>query len=117
MSFFSKQPPKKKPEPTKPEGRVRPASARDLAATAAAKARRHVEPAGDDMTVTGASLAQWTPARSTFEVAQSNPGLCAVLENSALRFASGHAAAAARQLEEGIGNDYGGDCSVGAWFA
>ena len=117
MSFFSKQPPKKKPEPGKPEARPRPASARELAATAAAKARRHVEPAGDDMTVTGASLAQWTPARASFEVAQANPGLCAVLENSALRFANGHAADARQQLEEGIENDNDTKLSVLAWLA
>jgi ABC-type transporter Mla MlaB component len=117
MAFFSKQPPKKKPEPTKPEVRPGPASARELAATAAAKARRHVEPAGDDMTVTGASLAQWTPARAAFEVAQANPGLCAVLENSALRFANGHAADARKQLEEGIENDNDTKLSVLAWLA
>ena len=117
MSFFSKQPPKKKPEPPKAEVRPHPASARELASTAAAKARRHVEPAGDDMTVTGASLAQWTPAGASFEVAQANPGLCAVLENSALRFASGHAADARRQLEEGIENDNDTKLSVLAWLA
>jgi anti-anti-sigma regulatory factor len=117
MSFFSKQPPRKKPEPAGPEVRPRPGSARELAATAAAKARRHVEPAGDDMTVTGASLAQWTPARASFEVAQANPGLCGVLENSALRFASGHAADARRQLEEGIENDSETKVSVLAWLA
>jgi len=117
MAFFSKQPPKKKPEPAKAEVPSRPPSARELAATAAAKARRHVEPAGDDMTVTGASLAQWTPARASFEVAQANPGLCAVLENSALRFASGHAADARRQLEEGIENDNDTKLSVLAWLA
>jgi anti-anti-sigma regulatory factor len=117
MSFFSKQPPRKKPEPARPEVRPRPASARELAATAAAKARRHVEPAGDDMTVTGASLAQWAPARASFEVVQANPGLCAVLENSALRFASGHAADARQQLEEGIENDSETKVSVLAWLA
>ena len=116
MSFFSKQPPKKKPEPPKPEAR-RPTSARELAATAAAKPRRPVEPAGDDMTVTGASLAQWTPARAAFEVAQANPGLCAVLENCALRFANGHAADARKQLEEGIENDNDTKLSVLAWLA
>jgi ABC-type transporter Mla MlaB component len=117
MAFFSKQPPKKKPEPAQPEVGPRPASARELAATTPAKARRHVEPAGDDMTVTGASLAQWTPARASFDVAQANPGLCAVLENAALRFANGHAADARKQLEEGIENDHDTKVSVLAWLA
>ena len=69
------------------------------------------------MTVTGASLAQWAPAQSSFEVAQANPGLCAVLENAALRFANGQAADARRQLEEGIENDIDTKLSVLAWLA
>ena len=78
-------------------------SARDLADQAAPRgARRHIEPAGDDLTVTGASLVQWTSAHASFEVAQANPGLCAVLENAALRFAGGQAAEARQLLEEGI---------------
>jgi len=118
MSFFSKPPAKKKPEPPpKAETRPRPASARELAATAAAKGRRHVEPAGDDITVTGASLAQWAPAKTSFEVAQANPGLCAVLENSALRFASGQVADARHQLEQGIEHDNDTKLSVLAWLA
>ena len=43
------------------------------------------------LTVTGASLVEWAPAQAAFEVAQANPGLCAVLENAALLFASGQA--------------------------
>ncbi len=69
------------------------------------------------MTVTGASLAQWTPAQASFEVAHANPGLCAVLENAALRFANGHAADARRQLEEGIETDNDTKLSVLAWLA
>jgi anti-anti-sigma regulatory factor len=127
MAFFSKPPAKKKPDPVKAEVRPRTAtplegghaaSARELAARAPNKgARRHVEPAGDDITVTGASLVQWTPAQSSFEVAQANPGLCAVLENAALRFAGGQAADARRQLEEGIENDIDTKLSVLAWLA
>ena len=118
MAFFSKPPAKKKPEPSKAEVRPRAASARELAAQAGTKgARRHIEPAGGDMTVTGASLAQWAPAQASFEVAQANPGLCAVLENAALRFANGQAADARRQLEEGIENDIDTKLSVLAWLA
>jgi anti-anti-sigma regulatory factor len=118
MSFFSKPPAKKKPEPSKPEVRPHAASARELAAQAGTKgARRHIEPAGSDMTVTGASLAQWAPAQAAFEVAQANPGLCAVLENAALRFANGQAVDARKQLEEGIENDIDTKLSVLAWLA
>ena len=42
------------------------------------------------------------PGQPSFEVAQANPGLCAVLENAALRFASGHAAEARELLEQGV---------------
>ena len=72
---------------------------------------------GGDITVTGASLAQWAPAQASFEVAQANPGLCAVLENAALRFASGQAVDARRQLEEGIESDHDTKLSLLAWLA
>ena len=118
MAFFSKPPAKKKTDALKDEVRPRAASARDLATQATNKGgRRHIEPAGGDLTVTGASLVQWTPAQASFEVAHANPGLCAVLENAALRFASGQAADARRQLEEGIENDVDTKLSVLAWLA
>jgi len=118
MAFFSKPPAKKKPDPVKADDRPHAASARELAAQAAIKGgRRQMEPAGGDITVTGASLVQWTPAQASFEVAQANPGLCAVLENAALRFASGQAADARAQLEEGIENDVDTKLSVLAWLA
>ena len=118
MAFFSKPPAKKKPELPKSESGARAASARELAVQAGAKgAKRHIEPAGGDLTITGASLAQWAPAKASFEVAQANPGLCAVLENAALRFANGHALDARRQLEEGIENDIDTKLSVLAWLA
>jgi len=127
MAFFSKPPAKKKPEPAKADARPhagsaaaggRAASARELAAQALGRgARRHVEPAGGDLTVTGASLVQWTPAQSSFEVAQANPGLCAVLENAALRYAGGQTADARQQLEVGIENDIDTKLSVLAWLA
>jgi anti-anti-sigma regulatory factor len=118
MAFFSKPPAKKKPEPFKADVRPRVASARELTAHAGSKAPRHqMEPAGGDMTVTGASLAQWAPVQSSFEVAQANPGLCAVLENAALRFANGQVVDARRQLEEGIESDVDTKLSVLAWLA
>ena len=55
-----------------------------------------------DSTITGGSLIEWSPAQPGFEVAQANPGLCAVLEDAALRYASGHAAKARELLEQGV---------------
>ena len=109
---------RRRPQPGPATAGGRAASARELAAQAAHKGgRRHAEPAGGDITITGASLVQWTPAQSSFEVAQANPGLCAVLENAALRYAGGQAADARQQLEEGIENDIDTKLSVLAWLA
>ncbi len=126
MAFFSKPPAKKarasipdvRPRPASSVGTGHGASARELAAQVAPKiGRRQVEPAGGDVTGSGASLVQWTPAQSAFEVAQANPGLCAVLENAALRYASGQAAAARALLEEGITADADTKLSPLAWLA
>jgi len=125
MAFFSKPPPAKKPPPEpKPEAPPRPAasvgtgrgaSARELASQVAKAGRLPADPG--DITVSGASLVQWTPANTAFEVAQANPGLCAVLENAALRFASGQAPAARELLEQGIENDPDTKLSALAWLA
>src|SRR6185369_12913783 len=121
MAFFSK-PPAKKPAEPKPDLQQRPAtsvgtgrgtSARELASQAAKGGRLPADPG--DITVSGASLVQWTPANAAFEVAQANPGLCAVLENAALRFASGQAQAARQLLEDGIENDTDTKMSPLAW--
>jgi len=124
MAFFSK-PPVKKPAPDpKPDVKPRPsvavaaargASARELASQVAKGGRSPVDPG--DITGSGASLVQWAPAQAAFEVAQANPGLCAVLENAALRFASGQAQAARELLEGGIENDNDTKLSPLAWLA
>jgi len=122
MAFFSK-PPAKKPAPEpKSDITARPglsagrgASARELASQVAKGGGRPVDPG--DITGSGASLVQWTPAQAAFEVAQANPGLCAVLENAALRFASGQAPAARELLEDGIENDNDTKLSPLAWLA
>ena len=123
MAFFSKPPAKKPPPEPKSDVRPRPgvsvagrsASARELAAQIAKGGRLPADPG--DITVSGASLVQWTPATSSIEVGQANPGLCAVLENAALRFASGQAQAARELLEEGIENDADTKMSPLAWLA
>jgi len=130
MALFNK-PPAKKPDAPKPivkpatEGAPprAPVSARDVAVQAQAHGRRgtsdrpRAEPVGD-MSMTGASLIEWSPAaRASIEVAQSNPGMCAVLENAALLFASGQSQPARALLEQGVQNDHDTQHSPLAWLA
>ncbi len=126
MSIFSK-PPIKKPGPAaahhskrqgpRPAATGRPLSAREVANHAAAKGDgRQVDPSGD-ITVTGMSLMGSPPSQSSFEVVQANPGLCAVLEDAALRYASGHAAQARELLEQGVQSDHDTKLSPLAWLA
>ena len=131
MSMFSK-PPIKKPDPAGADMRQRGGpppvtpgrapSAREVANHAAGKHhagvdRPQVDP-GADITVTGASLIEWSsPGQPSFEVAQANPGLCAVLEDAALRYASGHADQARALLEQGVQSDHDTKLSPLAWLA
>ncbi len=131
MALFQK-PPAKKPPPAKardvaplefeapaPGPRAVPApTARDVAARAAgesANTRPRVDPAAD--IVTGASLMEWAPAQQAFEVGQANPGLCSVLENAALLYASGQAPKARAILDQGIKADDDAKQSALAWLA
>jgi ABC-type transporter Mla MlaB component len=127
MALFSK-PPAKKPMPPAPAARPVPAapkrpSARDLASLVLGRkqetGRPVVEPAGGDITVTGASLLEMPPAATqpAFEVMQANPGLCAVLENAALLYASGQGAPARTLLEQGVASDHDTRLSPLAWLA
>ena len=131
MALFSK-PPAKKPAPPAPQARpVPPAPARPSAreltqgqtrkheAGRTAKAERSMaEPAGSDITVTGASLIEMSPAQPAgFEVHQANPGLCAVLENAALLYASGQLAPARQLLEQGVATDHDAKLSPLAWLS
>ena len=128
MALFNK-PPAKKPDLPKPNVkpgsgvaavRPPPMSARDVAVQAQGRRvtpeRPRAEPAGD-ISVTGASLIEWSPMRTSIEVAQSNPGLCAVLENAALLFASGQSLPARNLLETGVQNDADAKTSPLAWLA
>lgn len=124
MALFSK-PPAKRPLPPPPEARpVPPApkrpSARELASQAQGRSKppaQAAEPGGGDITVTGASLLDFAPAQAGFEVAQANPGLCAVLENAALLYASGQSAPARSLLEQGVQTDHDTKLSPLAWLA
>jgi len=127
MALFSK-PPAKKPDASKTAARPAvparapqpPVSARDVAVQAQGRRgpveRPRAEPAGD-ISVAGGSLMEWSPARTPIEVAQTGPGLCAVLENAALLFASGQSKPARDLLEDGVQNDADARASPLAWLA
>jgi ABC-type transporter Mla MlaB component len=104
-----------------------PASAHEVAAAAkaspASTARLKASPAAvdareSDITVTGPpSLIDWSPgAQPAIQVAEANPGLCTVLENAALLYASGQLAQARQVLEIGVGTDDEAKVSPLAWL-
>src|SRR6266545_1369025 len=109
-----------------------PVSAREVAAAAAKgrpphaiklrPSRAAVDARERDITVTGPpSLIEWAPAvpgaQPSIQVAEANPGLCSVLENAALLYASGHAAPARQVLEQGVATDNDAKVSPLAWLA
>lgn len=129
MALFSKPPPKKpeplnlepkSPIPMKARTAPRPLSAREVAHEAQGKkgvaAWPGVEPAVD-VTVTGASLRDWSAGHSSIEVMQANPGLCGVLENAALLYAGGQLDASRELLEQGVQTDNDARQSPLAWLA
>src|SRR6476620_4074719 len=123
MAIFGK-PPVKKVQPPKPTDRGNKreshvVSARELASQVAnrtADKLRGLEPLGVT-SMRGASVINWSTAPKAIEVAQANPGLCAVLENAALLFANGQDAEARSVLEEGIAADPEAKLSPLAWLA
>ncbi len=125
MALFSKPPTKKpatpKPAPKPAQGAVRPpVSARDIAAQAQGRrgtsSRPRAEPAAE-ISMAAASLMDMAPAQAPIEVGASSPGLCAVLENAALLFASGQTQPARALLEEGVAADHDARSSVLAWLS
>ena len=123
MALFYK-PPAKKPEPPatspRPAATPRSASARELAVHAArgkgVASRPMAEPPGG-ASAAGASIIDWSPGYASIEVLQTNPGLCAVLENAALLFASGQVDPARALLEDSVLNDHDTKLSPLAWLA
>jgi anti-anti-sigma regulatory factor len=123
MALFYK-PPAKKPEPLasspRPASTPRSASARELAVHAANRkgvaSRPLAEPPGG-ASAAGASIIDWSPGYASIEVLQTNPGLCAVLENAALLFAGGQADPARALLEDSVLNDHDTKLSPLAWLA
>ena len=127
MAIFGK-PTSRKPQGSKPQGSKRGdddgrrepkvMSARELAAQASSRKSKlpGVEPLGET-SMRGASVINWSTAPTAIEVAQANPGLCAVLENAALLFANAQDAEARTILEEGIASDADAKLSPLAWLA
>ncbi|MCC6193868.1 MAG: STAS domain-containing protein [Burkholderiales bacterium] len=116
MALFQTPPAKKPDAPPRT-----PVSARDVAAQADARrgaaARPRAEPVAD-FSMTGASLIEWSPVRtSAIEVGQVSPGMCTVLENAALLYASGQTQPARALLEQGIVSDHDAKNSPLAWLA
>ena len=122
MAIFGKPAPGKAPSAktderdAKREPKVM--SARELAAQAAARKGKlkGVEPLGET-SMRGASIINWSTAPKAIEVAQANPGLCAVLENAALLFANGQDDDARTLLEQGVVSDPDTKLSPLAWLA
>jgi len=123
MAIFGK-PPVKKVQPPKPTNRgikreSHVVSARELASEVAnrkADKLRGLEPLGET-SLRGASIIDWSTAPKAIEVAQANPGLCAVLENAALLFANGQDETARELLEQGVQSDPDTKLSPLAWLA
>src|SRR6478672_9581853 len=119
MAIFGKPPARKTPLPksVKREGHV--VSARELAAQAASRNAGKplgMEPLGAT-SQRGASIIDWSTAPKAIEVAQANPGLCAVLENASLLFANGQDATARELLDQGVQTDADTKLSPLAWLA
>lgn len=116
------------PPPEDPRPRIaRPvASAREVAASVKGHARVPPSPMPEpsvldprEVTVTGpTSLINLSGGGDQgIEVAEANPGLCAVLENAALLYANGQAAPARTVLAQGIVEDSDAKGSPLAWLA
>ncbi|TMH07557.1 MAG: STAS domain-containing protein [Betaproteobacteria bacterium] len=99
---------------------LRPASARDLAASVKERATApKVGAVAPEITDTGPpSIIEWTPSlHQNLEVAVGNSGLCAVLENAALLYANGQAPQAREILQQGVAEDHDAKGSQLAWLA
>ena len=118
MAIFGKPPAKKTATAKSVKGESRVMSARELAAQASNRKAKlpGVEPLGET-SLRGASVIDWSTAPKAIEVAQANPGLCAVLENAALLFANGQDAEARELLEQSVETDQDTKLSPLAWLA
>ncbi len=78
---------------------------------------RPTKPVTGGITITGFGLVEPSPTRRVIEVTHGNAGMCAVLENAVLLFASGHAEPARALLADGIETDKDTRGSPLAWLA
>jgi ABC-type transporter Mla MlaB component len=99
-------------------------SARELAAAVKGRAPIAPRPSSGpvdarEITVTGPpSLIDLSPGpQAGIQVAEANPGLCAVLENAALLYANAQAVQARQILEQGVASDNDAKISPLAWLA
>jgi anti-anti-sigma regulatory factor len=122
MALFSKLP-VKKPGQSRPDANAR-ASGRRGASGAGAERRgaaepgwRQTKPVTGGITITGFGLVEPSPTRRVIEVTHANAGMCAVLENAVLLFASGHAEPARALLANGVETDKDTRASPLAWLA
>jgi len=120
MALFPKLPAKKH-APPKPDANSHrdsnPAAGTPAAGSnAGAGGYRPAKPSGG-ITITGFGLVEASPTRRVIEVTHGNAGMCAVLENAVLLYASGHADAARTLLAEGVESDPEAQVSPLAWLA
>jgi anti-anti-sigma regulatory factor len=111
MALFPKMP-AKKPVPQKAEGNAR----HDPAPRPGGDPGWRQSKAGG-ITITGFGLVEASPTRRVIEVTHANAGMCAVLENAVLLFASGHAGEARTLLADGVESDSEAKRSSLAWLA
>jgi len=76
-----------------------------------------VNSASGGITITGFGAIDWSPTRRKIEVTQGHAGMCAVLENAVLLYASGHAEQARALLARGVADDDEAKRSPLAWQA
>ena len=112
MALFPKLP-VKKPGTPRPSGDARGGGVEPHARPADAARNK---PSGG-ITITGFGLVEPSPTRRIIEVTHGNAGMCAVLENAVLLFASGHAEAARALLADGIESDDEAKESPLAWLS
>lgn len=119
MALFSK-PLSKKLGPSTADANPRTgkeASPVSGSAESAGPRKRLTESSTGGITITGFGVIDWTPTRRKIEVTQGHAGMCAVLENAVLLYASGHAEQALALLARGVQDDEDTKRSPLAWLA
>lgn len=124
MALFPKLP-VRKPGPSRPDANARAPGKGANGGGAEHRERRGLsetswrptKPVTGGITITGFGLVEPSPTRRVIEVTHGNAGLCAVLENAVLLFASGHAEPARTLLADGIETDKDTRASPLAWLA